>query len=317
MKYINYKFFAILILLVIIASCKKDKYQDYSKLTYNNDAYVTPFSVIRKECEGALDIPFKFVDGGQIVDMNFEVSIVGGTATEGDDYDLITHDFTIDAFKDSAAISLDIYSDEELEEDETIIIRVKEYGNGNNSPIDSVDITVTIVNTGTTKLDLEFAWDKDVIFDTDTFSACDNFDIDVYVLDEDGVDMGIYNAVTGNCPEGYILDLEGAGPITFYFAANLYLNSLKADYPTDNTPIPITTTINRIAGGTTSFTQTDANAYKVSSDDYENDGDESFHNIAKVVFDGQCTILIYNTDTDASTELRKKKLTSTSFAHKK
>jgi hypothetical protein len=304
-KYIN--ILSAIFMIIGAFSCKKDKYQNYSQLNYNNNAFVAPFAVIRKECEGALDIPFKFKDGGQIVDMNFEVSIVGGTATEGEDYDLLTSGFDLLSFKDSVAISLDIYEDEELEDDETIIIRVREIGSGSNFPTDSVDITVTIINTGTSELELEFNWEKELIIGEDTFNTCDIYDIDILLFDEEGNDLGIYAGATTSCPESYVLDIGGGGPITFYFTANLWGNYIRSEFPDDQSPIPITTTINRIAGGSSSFTQSNVNSFKVSSLDSENDEFDNFQDIAKVVFDGSCSLFIYNTDNNNAYELRKKK----------
>lgn len=290
----------------IIIACKKDKFQNYSQLNFNNNL-IAPFSILRKECEGTLAIPFKLVGGTQFVDMNFEVSIIGGTATEGIDYELITQEFTLEAFKDSAAITVAIYEDDIVEVDETIIIRVKEIGPGKNFASGFVDITVNLVSSGTSTLEFEFDWANNILLDDETYNTCNEFDIDIYLYDEEDNDLGIYDGATENCPEAFSLDLSTLGATTFYLSANLYLNFLRSTYPSDNTPIPITTNISRIAGESVSFTQSNTNAFKVSSTDFENDGNDTVVKIAKVEYDGQCTVFIYNTDNDASATLRRKK----------
>jgi hypothetical protein len=315
MKIFN-KYYLLILMLSGLVSCKKDKFQDSSALTFNKEAsFVVPTALV-KECVGTLDIPLKFKSGNQITNQYFEVSVVGGTAVEGEDFELVTTEFEIPAFRDSNVVTLNIIADDSLETDETVVLRVKQAANSSNlADQDSIDITVTIVNSGTSVIGVNFAWEDTITLGETTYNTCDEVDMDIYLFDESGADLGIYAAATANCPEGFNLDMSGPA-FTFYFSASLYYNGLFGVDEASTRSIPITTTIERQAGGLTSFVQSSTSAFNVNSLDYEVGGSEEFVDLAKVEFDGSCTVLIYNSDTGENVSLRKKAVKN-NYIHKK
>lgn len=303
------KFISVLfILLGLATSCKKDDNTDYSSLNFNENALLLPQAIIVPEAETQVSIPIKFKSGIQITDLNFEVEVIGGSATEDEDYAILNPEFTLHAFEDSVTIDLAINDDIEFEEDETIFLRVREAANSSNlaNSQDSVDIVVTITNSVYSALDFNFAWEDTVNIDDIEYNTCEEVDMDIYLLDEEGNDLGIYNMASTNCPEHVTLDF-GNDAFVVILSANLYANYLRPLAPEYNRPLPITSKIMRVGGSTAQFTQSAENSYKVSSLDTETDEEFTLIDLVKVDYSGNNGVfMIYNLDNDSSYSLRQK-----------
>jgi len=305
------KFISVVFVLIGLAtSCKKDDNTDYSSMQFhNNSKLITiPDVIILPEEALSLSIPVKLTNN-QISDIHFVAEILGGSATEDEDYTIVNPEITFSAFGDTV-INLEILINDDtiFEEDETILLRIREASNSSNLSDDhtSEDVVITISNTIYTSLDFNFAWEDTVNIDDIEYNTCEEVDMDIYFLDEEGNDLGIYNMASTNCPEHVTLDF-GNDPFVVILSANLYANYLRPLAPEYNRPLPITSSIRRLGGHSAVFTQSAENSYKVSSLDTETDEEFTLIDLVKVDYSGNNGVfMIYNLDNDSSYSLRQK-----------
>ncbi len=122
MKNNNLIYIGFLFLLVIITSCNKEEYTEYSTLavadvtaTLNADL---PNSIMEQDSTFIFTIT---LDKPQVVDLSFKMSLGESTASEGHDFDY-THEIVIPAYKTSGKGEIKIYRDLIIEPTESFTI---------------------------------------------------------------------------------------------------------------------------------------------------------------------------------------------------
>jgi hypothetical protein len=159
--------------------------------------------------------------GAQVVNLHLVVSAgETSTATEGVDFDFVSHEIEVLALSRKAAVEIVVYGDDEPEEDETIVLHVDNtdpYG----IPAPAEALVITIQNReGATGVVV--SWDGEYTDSAGVQSLCDNIDIDLFLLDDQGAFAGGFGGATGNCPESMV---PGSLPDGIYsIVVNLYEN---------------------------------------------------------------------------------------------
>ena len=282
------KFFCLILCVGLMHSCSPEE-ADVSTVTSFNTYAMSglPATVELQEGE-SMTFDFDLGDN-QITDVHIVVSPgAGSTATEHDDYDFSTHDISIATLAKLGTFSLDTYSDFETEGDETLLIVLE-----SDSPVglETSTIEVTIKDVVSTDLVLTFDWDGIVDYaggplaPAGMYPICGNVDLDVYVLDASGADLGIYDAATGACPEQIVVSDWEDGE--YYLASNMWDNGyagLEA-----NVDFPITVRAFKQDFFDNSFVPEDS--WTSEDPDQANDGNAAFKEVAVVVVSGDTYVV--------------------------
>lgn len=157
-------------------------------------------------------VSFVFVTNDkQISEVHLTVDLGSSTtATEGVDFDLLTHDVELLAYEgqDGFIIPIVVYEDYEPgEEDEEIYLTFT------STDPSGVEVTetkvVTIKDSGLTQpLEIAMSWDSEFEFGGESYTLCDFLDLDFYLYDEDGDEVTGYSGATGDCPETFSLGAD-------------------------------------------------------------------------------------------------------------
>lgn len=159
------------------------------------------------------------LDGVALITINSE-----STATQDVDYHLNDTEITLHPWQTEYSFSFDVFSDVLLEGNEKVIFDITTAAEPFFRSEESKSVEVTINDFLTDDLYLIFDWDVPFIFDGEEYTTCPFVDIDVYVLDADGNDLGIYDAATGDCPEQIVVD-DSWDDGVYYLASNMWDNA--------------------------------------------------------------------------------------------
>lgn len=237
------KYIVLLLLLTTVftfVGCDKEDYTGASTLvpvsgvTGSLSWDTTPPASMVEE-----DVVYTFtvtLDKPQVVDVAIDISAVGGTAIEDEDFK-IDHSITIPAYYTTASGKFTIFADKHAEETETVSIRIGSERTA-NATFEPQTVTVELENLVSPDLELSLGWDGTVITSVSGAEAhlCSDVDLDFFLADADGNFVAV--AATASCPETLILSGLADGEYTLL--ADLWANGV---HPADTTlvvPFPIT-----------------------------------------------------------------------------
>jgi len=276
MKKIN-NYIGLLFLVIFAFSCSEDS-PELSTITSTAPVQFNGINDNYTISEGEELVLDYSLGDNQIFDLTVEYDL-GGTASEGDDYDVSAHSSDIAALEKAGSLTLASYEDFDTEGDETVTITFT--GSRGDGSIISKTTTVTIKDVINQGLVMIFDWDVPFTFAGSNYTTCPYIDLDVYVLDSDGNDLGIYGAATGACPETLIFNADMADG-TYYLASNMWENGLAG--LSLNLDMPITMTAFKQNVFSVTYTQTDV--WTSEDPDQANDGNASFKEVAVVTKSG-------------------------------
>ncbi len=266
MKHINSLLSLSLVLLMLVAGCKKDDYTGASTISPTTPTANLEIDAPSSMTEANMDIPFTItLSEAQIVDLAFKVTQTGGDAVEGADFDF-THTVIIPAFSTSGSGAITIYADLEIEETETLQLKIGETETPNvNFVAQTVDIELK--NFVNPDLNMAFDWSGSANVDGADMDFCSNVDIDILVYDADG-GLATY-AATADCPE--FLVLSGLADGQYDLLADLWYNGIV---PTDGSVVSFPLTVSITQGGLFNDTwkQTNESIITSADPDYYNGG---------------------------------------------
>ncbi len=269
-----------LCLIVGLSACNNDE-TDVSEITN------VPFTIESvdpgqsvSERTQLYTVNFK-LDADQIVDTRISVAVdpANTTATLGEDFNFTPIEVEIPAYVRDGSFQYEVLEDLAKEGDETIAFTLS----GVFDPFGATNVqnhNVTIKDSVYTGMQLTFDWEGTFEFMGDEFTLCPNVDLDVYVLDADGNDLGIYDAATGNCPE--VLPIDGWADGEYFLASNLYENGLDSLFLFVDYPI----TVNATKGGVFSETFVPEDIWTSEDEDFVHDDVTNFKEVAKVTVTG-------------------------------
>ena len=228
----------------------------------------------------------------QIIDTRVAITIDAAktTATEHVDFDLLTSEVRIDAYNRTGSFDVQLYSDFLAEGNETVAFIV---GSGNTpfGPTNTKEFEINVTDfVDNNSLALTFDWEGIGLYDGVGYSLCENVDLDVYVLDTDGNDLGIYDGATAACPEVIVID-ETWDDGTYVFASNMWDNGFAGLM--SNNDFPITTSIDK--PGVYNFKYVSPDFWTSEDLDQANDGNASFKALITVIKTGN-SYKVYEAD---------------------
>lgn len=214
--------FLIALVSLVIGSCKEDD-TEISTITSFDKFSTTVTPLVVAEADATHTITFNY-DSKQIMDIHVEISAsAASTATEGVDYDLSAHEYSVAALGGSGSVDITVHSDFEPEGDETVVLNIAgtDY-NGLPTPVESLVLTI---RDSIYTVAVELTWDGEFVYDGDTYSICgEGVDIDLFLADGTGAFVGGFGGATGACPERMFSGTLADG--TYSIVANLYGNAL-------------------------------------------------------------------------------------------
>lgn len=227
--------------------------------------------------------------------MDFNLEIVSGTATDGDDF-TVNLDETIlgndpwngidgylvsfPANQSSYTFSLSTILDDLAEGTESVTFKLTMSGNRNGVLLESSRVfTVNIVNQVQDNLSLTFDWDQSFDFAGNTYTLCDIvYDNDFYLVSGSTI---VAAAASADCPEVMDININDYPDGDYDIYQNLYDdNGLASAGISPAFDIPVTVHYNRAGSATLSGTYVQDAAYVVNSD---TPADPSFNNPIYVV----------------------------------
>ncbi|MGB1204565.1 MAG: hypothetical protein ACPG5B_02895 [Chitinophagales bacterium] len=284
MRYTNQISVLLLFVILTFVSCDKDEHTDFSTLdastvTATLDANL-PSTILEQDSTFVITIS---LDKPQVVDMKFYMSLLEGTATEGEDFDY-DHEIVIPAYATSGSSEIKIYNDLTIEESETFTVVFGDTSTPNVNFVQA-EHTITLENYVNPNLEMYFEWDAVLATDSGEVHFCDYVDLDVYVFDTDGNDLGIYDAATGACPEAMLF--SGMADGDYILMTNLWSSGVIPDDPAVVVEFPITGTF--IQGGLFEMHMTQSSENSFSSAD--GDSSDDFRPLANLsISNGTYTI---------------------------
>lgn len=231
-------------------SCSNDDATDDSVIEVNDGSAsvsaVSPYLNVNSVStfnEGGYDKTIEFAVNlvtPQPVDTYVTVSLVSGTATEDVDFEY-DHQVYIPAWSSSGIGTVKIIGDSEDEATETFVLKVGSEFDA-NIKVATTNLSFNITDYG--DLTLEFAWDRNI--PGYPFGLCDiGYDVDVYVLDENGDDITGYAAATSACPEEFTVSLGDVEDGVYTIYMNVYDDATLASVGIPTFDIPITINYSR------------------------------------------------------------------------
>ena len=276
----KYIFLLLIAPLFTFVGCDKEDYTGGSTLIPSSPSATMSHDIPASMVEDNVVFPVTItLSEAQIVDILIGISVLdGGTATEGADF-ITDHELNIPAFSTSGTFDVEIGRDVEIEGTETFSIQV---GDSRTANVDfsPQTITVELQNYVSPDLDITYDWEGSAVVDDTVRVFCEHVDLDVYVFDVDGNDLGIYDAATGDCPEH--MTFSGMDDGDYYLWANLWYNDI---HPSDGSTISFPITATFVQGGL--FSESIIQADPINSDDLDYyDGGAVFKPIARVSVSG-------------------------------
>jgi len=206
-----------------LVSCKDDTTEVSTVTSFESftTEFPTPLAVLEPEgADSTHTITITFNEA-QVTNLHLVISAdAASTATEGVDFDFVTHDIEVLALSRKATVDIIVYGDDEPEEDETIVLHV-ESADPHGIPAPASALVIIILNKeGPTGVVV--SWDGEYTDSAGVQSLCDHIDVDLFLLDDQGNFAGGFGGATGNCPE---LMAPGTLPDgTYSVVVNLYEN---------------------------------------------------------------------------------------------
>lgn len=209
-------------------------------------------------------------------DLNFGF-VASGTAVLHEDYELV--EATVPAYEKTGTMSIEILSDVEIEEVETLELEVisgpslaSKHLVHPNTVFPTMSLTIN--NFEGDDLSMSFDWDKIVTVGGAETHTCDEVDLDIFVSDAAGFDIndpwstfnGTDYSATGDCPEEMTWDMDAWGDGDYVIWHENWANDLAGSGLTDKAPI--TASIIRTGIFKTEIVQDDSQAVSL------NDGGE-------------------------------------------
>jgi len=221
----------------------------------------------------------------QPVDIYLDVKVKSGTAKRGEDFDFDEH-LLIKAYTTSVTGNINIINDAVFEPTETFVLEIGGDVDISNASIPASTISFSIVNGLADNLDLKFNYDKSFLDGTATKTLCGiGYDMDFFVLNDNLVDTGNYQAAASGCPEILTVSPTKFANGTYHIYHDLYDNK---GLPSLNTPeftVPISVDYNRGGGTKGTFNQEAAFSFTSKAATSNN------YVISIVVKDGVYTLL--------------------------
>lgn len=262
----------------------------------------------------------------QSVDVVLYMRTVGGTASEGDDYELSK--ITIPAFGTSGSGTIKILNDELVESEENFTIKVGE--NVENASFTPQTYSFIIKNYVSNELELNFRYNKNFSISGTPISLCGIlYDLDFYLLDSNFDDTGNYDAAGGNCEESLVLD-SSLPDGTYYIFPQLYDNGdlnggtnttsdgLTAFYH-DPFDIPISINYKKVGGISENTMEIDESHYleSLTQPNTYNNAATPILKIIKSTVNGVAVFELVNFDTETSVAMGRMKQNSISIKRNK
>lgn len=192
---------------------------------------------VSKDVVGIIDIPFanisstnevdetKFtftvtLNKAQAVDVHVYVSQIAGTA-DSEDF-TFDNDIVILANSLTASGNIKIKKDVTVEGIEDFTLQIGD-NTTSNAVVAPKTVTMSINNYLSNELELVFNYNKAFTISGNDYSLCTaGYDIDFIVLNSANVDMGLYGAATGNCPEKLKLNVSTLPNDTYTIIYDLF-----------------------------------------------------------------------------------------------
>lgn len=251
-KYLNIGFLSLFAGLVLF-SCSDDETDYVSNAKPVITASTTTFTVdegnnvtITLTSNVASSFPMQ-IKLDVLSDSEDDVSIPGTPVGIGEGLGVDGYLITFPANATTFTFNIGAVLDEEFEETENVKIRMSSTGTmyGAINPA-SEYINLTINNVASNTLNLTFDWEQNFEFGGDAYSLCDlAYDVDIIVLDEDGNDLNVADAQTGDCPEHLTMNLEDYPDGTYLLAGLLWDNAGIAGVGIPEFNIPMTISYQR------------------------------------------------------------------------
>lgn len=230
-------------------------------------------------------------DDNQITDVSLDLHVIdGGDATDGADFALNTAHVDVAALGKAGEFSFAIAKDYLTEGNESFFIEIvsaEEHG----LPLRHVMEVVIVDDIHDDELLLIFDWGVPFTFQGTDYNACQFVDMDVYLIDADSTDLGIYQAATGACPEQIIV-APGFGDGEYFMGSNIWDNSTLKDLELG---IDYTMTVTAIKQTVFEATWSPADAWPSNATDQANDGNASYKVVGKFVVSGN-TVQVFADD---------------------
>lgn len=343
MKKINYSLGVfIAFFLLIITGCKKDLFTDKSSLIKSPTSVNilgVPSSVIVREDTIPDDNGLSTViaiqvslSEPQITEVHIPIVQISGDATPDEDYvitdvdlnpisELVWEPYTTSP----QTFYLRIADDYTPEPTETFKLQVgdESVSNVNITPV-SMDVTIT--NATDVYLDMEFYWEKDYLLhywssvpgkEDTTVNTKNAVDVDFFVFDTLGGDMGLYDAATGFYPERLSFSTAELPEGDYFITASVYTNFYRllgyGAVSLSQGGFPITSYIGRKGIlDPVKLVQDDNLAFTTDTQDTENDGAFELQDLFKVRV-GANNFVVYKLNGTEFATARKKHRTINSM----
>ena len=273
--------FSLIVLLSVgFLACNND---DVDVSTITNVPFtiesVDPGITVEEESQ-VITVNFK-LSADQIVDTKVSVRVdpLNSTATNGQDFNFTPVDVEIPAYVRDGSFTFEILPDLDAEGPETvtfIISGVHEPFGAQNEQTYAVTINDKIYDD----LQMTFDWEGTFLYQGGTYTLCPNVDLDIYVLDAAGNDLGIYGAATGACPE--VLVFDGMADGEYFLASNMYYNGLDSLFLDVDYPMTVTA----VKGGVFKQTFETKEFWNSEEEDYNHDGAFILKPVATVTVSG-------------------------------
>jgi hypothetical protein len=228
------------LLVVGLVACKEDD-TEISTITSFEKFSLTnlPAPIVVAEADAAHGITFNF-DDKQIMDVHVAIETASSsTATEGEDFDLSTHEIAVAALGKSGSFEISVHSDFEGEGDETVVLHFSGTDpHGLPTPVESHVLTI---RDSIYPVAVQLDWEGTFQYAGGTYTLCGNADIDLFLVDDQGNFAGGFGGATANCPERMFTGTLTDGD--YGIVANLYDNGLFGAPGIDTIPIPMVVTV--------------------------------------------------------------------------
>ncbi|HZV70271.1 MAG TPA: hypothetical protein VFG10_12035 [Saprospiraceae bacterium] len=207
------------LLCVAFHSCKDDD-TVVSTISFFEKFSAVPIPLVVAEADETYSVEVAFGEK-QVMDVNVTVSVAAtSTATEGVDFDLVSHEFSALALS-SGTIEILVHSDFEPEGNETVVLHF-ESADPHGLPTASESLVLTIRDS-IYPASIALNWEGEYTDSSGTSSLCGAIDIDLFLADDQGNFVGGNGGATANCPESIFVNLPDG---TYDIIANLWENSV-------------------------------------------------------------------------------------------
>lgn len=333
---------AIVFLLLLPSSCKKDDHTDYSTLVKSNPQVrilgVPSSVIIREDTAGVILTVSVTLSEPQISEIHLPIKQIAGDAKPGLDYTLSANELVFEPYTTGPQVfKLEILDDDIVEGDELLKLQVGDETVA-NATIEPVTTDITITNATNLDLNLSFNWGRSYLlhywnftgsdykdttlftgtsYNPDAIEFISNYpvvDLDFFVFDSlgssGGNELGTDQAKQSGHPERYTFsapDDTGVYVVASLMYYNIFRDLGYGTLSLTQGSFPIRTTIQR-KGVLNSVTmvQDSLTAYTTDTQDLAVDGEPSLKDLFKVEVKPNMFI-VYNLDGTTFATARKKK----------